>query len=223
MLNSTQQKICLYDSKGLKPSQIASIVNVSESYISQLRKEQEYAEALAELARQAQPASQEAEAAREAEEDSQLTLKYTATENKVLSIIEQQLPFAEFPMLVNALKVLGDRQEKRAARKSHGAALAQLGRAAPGTVNVIALQLPGHVMQQSAAEYEVNTQGQITAINGQVLSPMGSQGVKQLFATAQASLAPQVEAQESTLCAVEMQVPELATPAQPQVELPDDF
>ena len=186
-MNPTQQRILHFDSMGLAPSQIASIVGVTDGYISQLRKDESYKLALQEYkeAKHAEiikaGASVEEQSKREAEELT--TAKYTSLENKVLNAIESNLPYAEFPMLVNALKAISDRQERRQQRLDNKKAVLALHQNNNTTQNITMLVLPGHAVQQNAPTYEVNGNGQIVAINGNTISPLGSAGVKQLFAS----------------------------------------
>lgn len=194
-LNPTQQRIMHFDSLGLKAGQIASIVGVSDGYISQLRKEEGYVLALAEYNanrnKEEEAASAEDVAKRAEREAEELTTaKYSSLENKLLGKIEENLPYAEFPMLVNALKAISDRQERRQQRLDNKKAITAL-QQNNNVQNITMLVLPGHAVQPAAPSYEVNTAGQIVAIDGKTISPLGSAGVKQLFSSLNNAAAPQ--------------------------------
>ena len=173
-LNPTQTRIVDFLAKGLKPSQVCSIVGVTASYVSQLRELEGFNEA---VDRRAEELGKDKNNIAELEEQV-LSDKYLAVEHKVLKQVEDSLSFAEFPMLVNALKVLGDRRvnmEKNKAIKSVGH-----GNNNGAGVNITILQLPQHALEHRVVA-EQNSQGQITAINGRVLAPMSSAATKDLF------------------------------------------
>lgn len=167
-LNIQQQRIATFLSQGLKPAQISTIVGVSPSYISQLCSPdgpegfREHVQGLA------------ADQQKELSEEDLITSKYLAVEHKLLSAMEGAMMGAELPAIANALKIVADRQEKRAARK---AGILVPGGTHSTQVNVTVLQLPNHAIP----EYQLNQQGQVIAVDGQALSPMSSLGVKQLF------------------------------------------
>lgn len=167
-LNVQQKRIANFLAQGLRPGQIATIVGVSPAYISQLCGDdgpEEFKETVKAVA---------GEVAREVDEDQIISNKYLATEHKLLQAIENSLVNAEFPQLVQALKVIGERQERRAARKVGLINPQQIGVVQN---NITVLQVPAHAVP----EYQVNGQGQVMAIGSQVMSPLSSQGVKELF------------------------------------------
>lgn len=167
-LNIQQQRIANFLAQGLKPAQITSIVGVSAGYISQLCGEdgpEEFKSYVQEKA---------AEQQEKQDEDALVSAKYISVEHKLLQAMEGALLGAELPAIANALKIVAERQEKRAARKA--------GIMVPGgtfnqQVNVTVLNLPAHAVP----EYELNGQGQVIAVDGQGLAPMSSLAVKQLF------------------------------------------
>ena len=174
-LNIQQQRIANFLAQGLKPAQITSIVGVSAGYISQLCSEEgpeEFRSYVQCKAAEQQEAS---------DEDALVSAKYISVEHKLLQAMEGALLGAELPAIANALKIVSERQEKRAARKA--------GIMVPGgvhntQVNVTVLNLPAHAIP----EYQVNGQGQVLAVDGQALSPMSSNAVKQLFMSRKAPL-----------------------------------
>lgn len=167
-LNIQQQRIATFLSQGLKPAQIVSIVGVSAAYISQLCSA-EGPEEFREAVRLKAAAQQD-----NLNEEELVTAKYVSMEHKLLNAMESALLGAELPAITNALKAIVDRQERRAARK---AGIMVPGGVVNQQVNVTVLQLPAHTIP----EYQVNGQGQVLAVDGQCLSPMTSNAVKQLF------------------------------------------
>lgn len=168
-LNSQQERIIGFLAQGLKPVQIASIVGCTPSYISQLcgaEGPEGFAPALQEKVK-------ELTAAGDIEESS-VTSKYLSMEHKLLKTIEDRLGEAEFPALVNALKVVGDRQEKRAMRRA-GLSVAQHGNVVQNIVNIT---VPAHALP----EFRMNGNLEVTAIGDRIMAPMSSSAVRQLFA-----------------------------------------
>lgn len=170
MLNPQQKRIATFLAQGLKASQVATIVGVSEGYISQLCSEAG-PEGFKEAVR-----SKAEEVEEQSDEDTLVSAKYLSLEHRILKQIEGQLAFAEIPQLIQALKVVGDRQEKRAARKNVVGLIGQ-GLIGNNQINVTVLNLPAHAIP----EYQVNGQGQVVAVGDRGMSPMNSQAVRQLF------------------------------------------
>ena len=167
-LNIQQQRIANFLAQGLKPAQITSIVGVSAGYISQLCSDEGPEEFKSYVQEKA------AEQQEKQDEDALVSAKYISVEHKLLQAMETALLGAELPAIANALKIVAERQEKRAARKA--------GIMVPGgtfnqQVNVTVLNLPAHAVP----EYQLNGQGQVIAVDGQGLAPMSSNAVKQLF------------------------------------------
>ena len=171
-LNPTQSRIADFLAKGLKPSQIASIVGVTAGYISQVQSMEGFAD---EVESRAEAIASTAEGQLE---EQVLSDKYLAVEHKVLKQVEESLQYAEFPMLVNALKVLGDRrvnmEKTKAVKSAVGAGAAGAG------VSITILQLPQHAIAERVVA-EQNNQGQITSIGGRVLAPLSSAATRTLF------------------------------------------
>jgi hypothetical protein len=167
-LNHQQQRIVSFLAQGLSKAQVGTIVGCSPSYITQLGEQEDFKEALV-LA--------SAEVAEQNDEDQNISTKYLAVEHKVLKTIEDQLMHAEFPQLVQALKVIGERQEKRAARKAGLPAHGQVNNLIQHNTTI--LNIPAHAIP----EYQVDSQGQVISIGDRVMAPMGAAGVKSLFSS----------------------------------------
>ncbi len=168
-LNIQQQRIANFLAQGLKSVQIASIVGVSAGYISQLCSE-EGPEEFKEVVRLKAAEQQEG-----LDEEALVTAKYVSVEHKLLAAMEGAMLGAELPAIANALKIVAERQEKRAARKA--GIMVPGGIAGGVNVNVTVLNLPRHAVP----EYELNGQGQVIAVDGQGLAPMSSNSVRQMF------------------------------------------
>lgn len=152
---------------GLAPSQVASVLGCSPARISQLLAEPEFKARLAEA--QGEPAGV-------AEEDEILNNKYLATEHAILDQMRSQIPYAELRDCTNALRVVGERAERRAARKLQEQALRQF--ESSGLVTV-SLTLPVHCLPKPV----YNEQQEIVAIGEQAMAPLSSDAVRTLFAT----------------------------------------
>ena len=167
-LNSQQERIIGFLAQGLKPSQIATIVGCTPAYISQLLGEEGpegFAQALTEKAKEL---SQQEDV-----EEKTISAKYLSMEHKLLQSIENRFGEAEFPQLVNALKVVGERQEKRALRK---AGLVQLPHGNI-TQNIVNISVPSHALP----ELRMNERLEVTAVDERIMAPMSSAAVRQLF------------------------------------------
>lgn len=168
-LNSQQERIIGFLAQGLKPAQVASIVGCTPAYISQLLSATDGPEGFREGL---QEKVKELSASGDIEENS-VTSKYLSMEHKLLQTIENRLAEAEFPALVNALKVVGERQEKRALRKA-GLLLPQQGNY---TQNIINISVPAHALP----EFKMNGNLEVTSIGDRIMAPMSSAAVRQLF------------------------------------------
>lgn len=167
-INSQQERIIGFLAQGLRPAQIATIVGCTPSYISQLLGDdgpEEFKVAL-------QDKAKELSASDDVEEKT-VSTKYLSMEHTLLKTIENRLNEAEFPALVNALKVVGDRQEKRAQRRA--GLLAPQG--ANITQNIVNISVPAHALP----EFRINGNLEVTAIGDRIMAPMSSQAVRQLF------------------------------------------
>ena len=168
-LNSQQERIIGFLAQGLKAAQVASIVGCTPAYISQLcapdGANEAFREALTEKAKELSSSGDI--------EETTVSSKYLSMEHKLLKTIEDRLGEAEFPALVNALKVVGERQEKRALRKA-GLSVAQQGTLVQNIVNIT---VPAHALP----EFRMNQNLEVTAIGDRIMAPMSSDAVRQLF------------------------------------------
>lgn len=169
-LNSQQERIIGFLAQGLKAAQVASIVGCTPAYISQLCAldgPEGFKEGLQEKVK-------ELTASGDIEESS-VSSKYLSMEHKLLQTIENRLGEAEFPALVNALKVVGERQEKRAARRAGLLMPQQNGQYVQ---NIINISVPAHALP----EFKMNGNLEVTSIGDRIMAPMSSAAVRQLFA-----------------------------------------
>jgi uncharacterized protein YoaH (UPF0181 family) len=166
-VKAMKERIIEFLAQGMSPTQTASIVGVSASYISQLRKEPEFLQLVEDKKKEF--------FASENVEDKVLNNKYAAVEHAILNQLESQLAYAELPALTRALEVVGNRQEKRFQRM-HPASIPQVG----VNVNVLQLTLPSHAAQALPA-YSLNEKKEVVAIGDRTMSPLSSEGVKNLF------------------------------------------
>ena len=168
-LNSQQERIIGFLAQGLRAAQVASIVGCTPAYISQLCSAQDgpegFRDALTEKAKELSSSGDI--------EETTVSAKYLSMEHKLLKTIEDRLGEAEFPALVNALKVVGERQEKRALRKA-GLSVAQQGTLVQNIVNIT---VPAHALP----EFRMNQNLEVTAIGDRIMAPMSSDAVRQLF------------------------------------------
>lgn len=190
-LNSQQERIIGFLAQGLKASQVASIVGCTPSYIGQLLGDEGpegFKEALTEKAKELTSG--------EDIEEKTITSKYLSMEHRLLQTIENRFSEAEFPHLVNALKVVGDRQEKRAMRKA-GLLQQHTGNI---TQNIVQITVPAHALP----ELTMSSRLEVTSVDSKVMAPMSSQAVKQLFASRRPqAVAAFIEHQQQALQQVE--------------------
>ena len=160
-----RERILHYLASGIKPAQIATIVGCSPAYISQLLKTEEFQKELEDMLLQ-KPADAE---------ETDLDNKYVSLEHQILKQIDLALVDAELPALTRALEVVAKRQDMRFSRK-HPIQTTAFGGL---NVQVVTLNLPAHAIPSPIIE--LNSKGEILAINNQNLAPMSSEGVKNLF------------------------------------------
>jgi len=154
--------------QGMSLSGAASILGVTVSYLSQLAKQPDFV-ALIEETR----TSESVKEITEDDEDKRLTNKYTAIENRILDAIDSQLGLAELPALTNTLKVVSERQEKRASRKL----LAQLPSQNVTNVQIVQIAVPARAMPAIT----LNEQKEVIAIDARPMAPMASTVVQDMF------------------------------------------
>lgn len=167
-----ERRIASFLAGGLKPSQIASIIGCTPSYITQLSSTEQFKFLLAE--EQAKQASAAAKNEQMVEEVI-ITNKYLAVEHNILNRLENQMAYADIKELTRALEVVGNRQEARAKRQLIQR-LPQLNDPNKATLT-LSLSVPAHTIP----EYSVNERKEITAVGSKLMAPLSSEGVKTLF------------------------------------------
>lgn len=148
-------------------TQIAGILGVSPSYMSQLKKDPVYETALANALASNTEDATEAEA---------LDARYTAVEHSLLNGIEQQAPYADIRQLSAALKVVVERQALKHKQPSAN----PLG-GSPTLVNMVQINLPHQALAPIGVT--VNEQGQVIEVAGRSFATLSSEGVVSLFST----------------------------------------
>lgn len=174
-LNAQQERIATFLSQGLKASQVASIVGCTSAYLSQLLgKDGELTEEQTAFRAHIKAKQEQSYGAGGTTEDEIVTAKYLGLEHKLIQQVEQTMQYAEFPQLVAALRVVGERQEKRAARQNMKM-LAEQGAFKPQ--QIVNISLPSHALP----EYQVSGQNEIVSVGGRAMAPLSSSAVKNLF------------------------------------------
>ena len=150
---------------GLKPAQVATIIGVTPARISQLAQEESFQLALA---------AKTEELSKTDIEEVSLNAKYHAAEVALVTQVLQMAPMSELRDVVGALKVVGERQDKRKLVTN------------PVPVGervilnqVIQLTLPNH----ATPELILSGNREVIAIGDRQLTPMSSEGVTNLFKT----------------------------------------
>lgn len=165
-----RNRILNYLASGIKPAQVATIVGVSPGYLSQLLKDDAFKEELELLVLQ-KPADAE---------ETDLDNKYISLEHQILRGIEEAIPGSELPALARILDSVTKRQDMRFQRKHP----VQNPFGNGVNVQVVQISLPAHSIPHDPV-VELNSQGEILAINNKPLAPMSSDSVKNLFAKMQ--------------------------------------
>lgn len=165
-----QERIATLLAAGIKAAQVATIVGISPSRISQLLQEESFKQLLD---------SKLAEANEQDIEELAITAKYHAAEHLLLDQITQLAPVSELRDVVGALKVVADRQDKAKTRMNpvpvQGATIHQ---------NVIQLMLPSQAIK--IPEIHIAGNNEVIGIGDNHLAPLSSQGVTSLFASRRA-------------------------------------
>lgn len=190
-----KEKAAVLLGQGLTPSVVASVVGCSPAYMSQLMATEDFK--LMVLANRTEAAK--------LPDDELITTKYVGMEHKLLQAMEQALPNAELPAITNALKVVAERQEKRASRLQ-APQVAEAGR----TQVVVQIAMP----QTAMPHILLNEKKEVIAIDNRPMAPMASSAVQNMFAVkrAEREQALQQKALEET-----------APLRQPLRHLPQDF
>lgn len=162
-----KDKILSYLASGLKASEVASILGCNPSYISNLLKDELFCKELEEI-KINQPVDSE-----------EITIdnKYLSLETQILKGMADAIIGAELPAMTRALEVVAKVRDSRYQRKNP-IAINALG---TSTYNIVNLTLPVHALPPAAIE--LNSQGEILALNGKAMAPMSSDSVKGLFDT----------------------------------------
>lgn len=154
-------RIAQYLAEGMTAAQIADIVDVTASMISQLQKDERF-QAKVEAARSVV-------AKEPPTEEIMLNNKYHAMEHRLLKCMEHASENADLPAITSALRVVAERQDR----------LKQ--RAIPAQANqnltIVNIQVPAHAIP----EIKMNSQNEVIAIGNRALAPMSSDGVRALF------------------------------------------
>lgn len=164
-----KERISTLLASGLKAAQVATVVGVSPSRISQLLQEDEFKLLLD---------SKMAEQDKTDVEEVAITAKYHAAEHLLLDQITQLAPVSELRDVVGALKVVADRQDKAKTRLNPipvaGTTIHQ---------NIVQLTLPS----QALPEIHISGSREVVGIGDNNLAPLSSQGVTSLFASRRAA------------------------------------
>lgn len=190
--------------QGLSPSSVASICGVTPAYLSQLAKDEAFKELIA---------SKMPEAAVKPD-DEIITNKYTAMEHKLLNAMENAIVNADLSEITHALKVVGDRQEKRASRLI-APAVAEAGR----SVQVVQISMPVLPMPTIT----LNETKQVIAIDNKPMSPMASSAVQNLFARKRAEREAAATANEVSTTLETIPLTEASIPLTTNRTLPEDL
>lgn len=148
----------------LSNSQVASIVGVSPAVISQLLQDENFKERL------------EAEKHLKKEENleqANIDNRYLATEHRLLSYIEENLPAAEFRDAVVALRIVSERQQKN--RVFTNPVL----NGSPVIQNLVQVMIPTYAIPKP--EVSFSDTKEVTSIGNRTLAPLSSEGVLSLF------------------------------------------
>lgn len=159
-----KDRIAFYLAEGLSAADTAGIVGCSPGYISQLLKDEDFRKGV-----------EEKLANRKTTSDENLLNKYQGLEHKIIKAMGAQLENAELPHLTKALDSVVKAQE--AALKRVNPALAQQN---PQMVQVVQITLPAHAIP-AVPVMTLNSQAEVIAIDNKPLSPMSTEGVKNLF------------------------------------------
>lgn len=158
---------------GVKPSEIASIVGCSASYVSQLLSDQIFKEDVL---------NGMAEIQEKNTEEEHIDARMQTLEHRIISAMTEKLPEASLGEMTRALETIHKRQDSKYLRKNpQPQAIGPNGQ--PINVTVVQLSLPGHIMASNQAPViELNSNREVIAIGSHSLAPLSSDGVRNLFA-----------------------------------------
>jgi hypothetical protein len=173
-MSAVKERVLNLLAAGLPASEVATVIGCSPSYISQLSKEPDFAEALK---------NRIIAANEESDEQKQLDKRYETTEHLLLNAVKDKIPEASMGEVIRALEVIDKRKDSSHKRKNPGL-VNPIGPAV--NVNIVQLALPQQVLKTiPQAVVQTNSQNEIVAIDGRALAPMSSDGVKNLFSQIQ--------------------------------------
>lgn len=164
-----RERIATLIARGLPAGQVASIVGLTPSRVSQLQKEEDFLNLVE---------SKRAEGIKEAEEEQLLSDKYTAAEHQLLNQVLQLAPMSEMRDVIGALKVVAERQDRV---KNRQAGLLPPGQQPHQILNVVSVTLPSHAL--AAPLVTLNSSKEVVAIDNKPLAPLPAEAVVSLFNT----------------------------------------
>lgn len=156
------KRILDFLAQGIPPQQVLTIVGCTPKHINSLLQDVGFMAAVAEARKPYLV---------EANEEDIISNKHLSLEHKILSQIESQIGNAELRDAIRALEVVSNVRDKKAARK-HTAPQSNV-----TNIQMIALNLPPHAIP----EYSLNSNREVVAIDQNVMAPMTSNSVRDLF------------------------------------------
>ncbi len=155
---------------GLVPSEIATVVGCSPSYVSQLCRDEEFKKDVetGKLAIQ-----------NEKTEEDHIDTRYQNLEHKLITAAEGAMAEASLGEIGRFLDTINKRKDSIHARKH------PVGNQPAIQVNVVQLALPDHTVQAVNHKVTLNEKNEIIEIGGRALAPMSADAVKNLFAARQ--------------------------------------
>lgn len=155
---------------GLAPSQIADIVAVSPSYISNLKADPDFQLHLQSLAEERLTDETEVD------EDSIYKDKLAAAEHKIVSHILERLPYMADNHAILALSTVGNRRDamqKANLMSGIGSALKQNG----GTVRMVEVTIPA----AAVPDIVLGKNNEVISIGGRAIAPMPTSALQRMI------------------------------------------
>lgn len=160
-----KQRIASLLAQGIKPTDVASIVGCTPSYLTQLAKDPEFQHILSET--QTNTSVQVAE-------EEHLNDKYVVAEHRALDAVVSNLSLMEPREQIKALEVISKRQTERQKTSA-------LAKAASENNNqpriVVQLNMPSHAIP----EMTLSANNEVVSIGNRALAPMDSRSVEAMF------------------------------------------
>lgn len=157
---------------GLAPSQIADIVAVSPSYISNLKADPDFQLHLEALA------SERLEEDNETNEDNIYKDKLAAAEHKIVNHLMERLPYMADNHAILALNTVGSRRDamqKASLMAGVGSALKQNG----GTVRMVEISIPA----AAVPDIVLGKNNEVISIGGRAIAPMPTSALQKMIDT----------------------------------------